>query len=108
MAHLSVGDILREQIFTKNYNGQLLLHRAAKRKKQTLEKVFFNTQLVFHTEMSDYSSSRQPVEEKSGEIYHRLEKLHNAKDQLKAEMALQTFSHKPCQGRDSSSGFSSN
>ena len=94
----------------------MLLHRAAKRKNQTLEKVFFNTQLVFHTEMSDYSSSRQQVEEKNGEIC-RLEKLQNAKDrmqryihtaemgeqdlchkkktnQLKAEMALQTFSHK--------------
>ena len=81
-----------------------------------MEKVFFNRQLVFHTEMSDYSSSRQPVEEKNGAIY-RLEELHNAKDtmqrciqtaemheqdlchknktnQLKAEMALQTFSHK--------------
>ena len=116
MVAMSVGDILREQTFTENCNRQLLLHRAAKRKNQTLEKVFFNRQLVFHTEMSDYGSSRQPVEEKRGEIY-RLEELHNPKDrmqryihtaemheqdlchknktnQLKAEMALQTFSHK--------------
>ena len=107
---------MREQAFTENFNRQLLLHRAAKRKNQTMEKVFFNRQLVFHTEMSDYSSSRQPVEEKNGAIY-RLEELHNAKDtmqrciqtaemheqdlchknktkQLKAEKALQTFSHK--------------
>ena len=113
---MSVGDILREQTFTENCNRHLLLHRAAKRKNQTMEKVFFNRQLVFHTEMSDYSSSRQPVEEKNGAIY-RLEELHNAKDtmqrciqtaemheqdlchknktkQLKAEKALQTFSHK--------------